>query len=256
MTLAPRIVLASQSPRRAGLLRMLGLDIETVAGHRPGHDGHDVPRARRAQRGHRPRVLRVHAALPAARLGRARRREIWDVTRRVAREAIGARAARGAWSWPASASRTSGRRSWCGTARRASPCTAPSSGRTGARPTLPRAEGAGQGGVGAGAHRARARPVLLRHQAGVAAANVPACASARSAASSRRHHRLVAGLEADGRRAHVTDPTNASRTLLYNIDTLDWDDELLDLFGVPRALLPEVATPPRSTARRPATRSA
>jgi glycerol kinase len=40
--------------------------------------------------------------------------------------------------------------------------------------------------------------------------------------------------------AHVTDPTNASRTLLFNIDTLDWDDELLALFDVPRALLPEV----------------
>jgi glycerol kinase len=43
-----------------------------------------------------------------------------------------------------------------------------------------------------------------------------------------------------GGRVHATDPTNASRTLLYNIDTLDWDDELLGLFGVPRALLPEV----------------
>ncbi|HEX6938469.1 MAG TPA: glycerol kinase GlpK [Longimicrobiales bacterium] len=43
-----------------------------------------------------------------------------------------------------------------------------------------------------------------------------------------------------GGRVHATDPTNASRTLLYNIDRLDWDDELLDLFGVPRALLPEV----------------
>ncbi|HEX7117176.1 MAG TPA: glycerol kinase GlpK [Longimicrobiales bacterium] len=43
-----------------------------------------------------------------------------------------------------------------------------------------------------------------------------------------------------GGQVHATDPTNASRTLLYNIDRLDWDDELLDLFGVPRALLPEV----------------
>jgi glycerol kinase len=43
-----------------------------------------------------------------------------------------------------------------------------------------------------------------------------------------------------GGRVHATDPTNASRTLLYNIETLDWDDELLALFGVPRALLPEV----------------
>ncbi len=41
-------------------------------------------------------------------------------------------------------------------------------------------------------------------------------------------------------RAHVTDPTNASRTLLYDIDRREWSDELLSLFGVPRAVLPEV----------------
>ena len=41
-------------------------------------------------------------------------------------------------------------------------------------------------------------------------------------------------------RVHATDATNASRTLLFNIHAQDWDDELLDLFGVPRALLPEV----------------
>jgi glycerol kinase len=39
---------------------------------------------------------------------------------------------------------------------------------------------------------------------------------------------------------HVTDATNASRTLLFNIRTGAWDDELLDLFGVPRSVLPEV----------------
>jgi glycerol kinase len=43
-----------------------------------------------------------------------------------------------------------------------------------------------------------------------------------------------------GGRSHATDPTNASRTLLYNIDSGEWDDELLALFGVPRQLLPEV----------------
>jgi glycerol kinase len=43
-----------------------------------------------------------------------------------------------------------------------------------------------------------------------------------------------------GGRVHATEPTNASRTLLYNIDKLDWDDELLSLFGVPRTLLPDV----------------
>ena len=41
---------------------------------------------------------------------------------------------------------------------------------------------------------------------------------------------------------HVTDCSNASRTLLYNIHTGDWDDELLDVLGVPRSILPEVCS--------------
>jgi glycerol kinase len=40
--------------------------------------------------------------------------------------------------------------------------------------------------------------------------------------------------------AHVTDYTNASRTMLLNLQTLDWDDELLKLFGIPRAMLPQL----------------
>ncbi len=43
-----------------------------------------------------------------------------------------------------------------------------------------------------------------------------------------------------GGRVHATDATNASRTLLFNIHTQDWDDELLAMFDVPRALLPDV----------------
>ncbi|MFC5063713.1 glycerol kinase GlpK [Actinomycetospora atypica] len=39
---------------------------------------------------------------------------------------------------------------------------------------------------------------------------------------------------------HVTDPTNASRTLLMNIDTLEWDPELCEEIGVPMAMLPEI----------------
>lgn len=39
---------------------------------------------------------------------------------------------------------------------------------------------------------------------------------------------------------HVTDVSNASRTLLFNIHTLEWDQELLDLFGIPASMLPEV----------------
>jgi glycerol kinase len=43
-----------------------------------------------------------------------------------------------------------------------------------------------------------------------------------------------------GGKVHVTDASNASRTLLMNIHTGDWDDELLTVFGVPRAMLPEI----------------
>ncbi len=40
--------------------------------------------------------------------------------------------------------------------------------------------------------------------------------------------------------SHVTDVTNASRTLMMNLATLDWDDEILSLLGIPRAMLPEI----------------
>jgi len=43
-----------------------------------------------------------------------------------------------------------------------------------------------------------------------------------------------------GGRCHVTDYSNASRTLLFNLHTLQWDDELLRLLDIPRAMLPEV----------------
>jgi len=43
-----------------------------------------------------------------------------------------------------------------------------------------------------------------------------------------------------GGKTHITDVSNASRTLMYNIHTLDWDDELLELLEVPKSVLPEV----------------
>ncbi len=43
-----------------------------------------------------------------------------------------------------------------------------------------------------------------------------------------------------GGRAHATDASNASRTLLFNIHTQEWDDDLLELFDIPRELLPDV----------------
>ncbi|MBX3414820.1 MAG: glycerol kinase GlpK [Pirellulales bacterium] len=43
-----------------------------------------------------------------------------------------------------------------------------------------------------------------------------------------------------GGQRHVIDVSNASRTLIYNIHKLDWDDELLEILGIPRKMLPEV----------------
>ncbi|HAM10261.1 MAG: glycerol kinase [Bacteroidetes bacterium GWE2_41_25] len=43
-----------------------------------------------------------------------------------------------------------------------------------------------------------------------------------------------------GGRLHITDVSNASRTMLYNIHTLEWDSELLKIFNIPSAILPEV----------------
>ncbi|WP_427892941.1 glycerol kinase GlpK [Kribbella sp. GL6] len=39
---------------------------------------------------------------------------------------------------------------------------------------------------------------------------------------------------------HITDVTNASRTMLMNLETLDWDDELISFFNIPRSMLPEI----------------
>jgi len=43
-------------------------------------------------------------------------------------------------------------------------------------------------------------------------------------------------------KAHITDVSNASRTMLFNINTLDWDDKLLEIFKIPREVLPKVVS--------------
>jgi len=48
---------------------------------------------------------------------------------------------------------------------------------------------------------------------------------------------LTGGVEGG---VHITDVTNASRTMLFNLESLEWDDELLGLFGIPRLMLPVV----------------
>jgi len=43
-----------------------------------------------------------------------------------------------------------------------------------------------------------------------------------------------------GGKVHVTDYTNASRTMIFNIHALDWDDDILQELDIPRAMLPKV----------------
>ena len=50
--------------------------------------------------------------------------------------------------------------------------------------------------------------------------------------------RIAVGVDSRDGRVHVTDYSNASRTMLFNIHTLDWDDEILQILGIPRSMLP------------------
>ena len=78
-------------------------------------------------------------------------------------------------------------------------------------------------------------------RSGTCSDTAPVCESRGARRGPVRHGRLVSHLAADRRPACMsTDYSNASRTLLFNIHTLDWDDELLKILGVPRAMLPEV----------------
>ena len=179
---------------------------------------------------------------PQPGLGRARRhRDLGDAIGRHARGARqGARRARA--TSRRSASPTSARPRWSGTARPGGRSPTPSSGRTGAprRCATSCARPATRATVRA-QDRARARPLLLRHQAALAARSRRRRPRAGRARRARlRHHRRWLVWNLTGGRVHCTDASNASRTLLFNIHTGEWDDELLRILDVPRALLPEV----------------
>ena len=118
------------------------------------------------------------------------------------------------------------------------PSITPSSGRIGAPRGLRRVERAGHDELIQRKHRPASRRLLLRHQDRAGFWTMcPARASTRGARRARlRHGRYLAALEADRRQhVHVTDVSNASRTLLYNIHTGDWDEELLRALRIPRA---------------------
>ena len=164
--------------------------------------------------------------------------EIWERTRAVIQTALQQGQPAAPPTWPRSASPTSARPRWCGTATPAGPTTTRSSGRTPA-PTgsPPRWSATGRGDV-------------IRHKAGLPPATyfsggkiqwilenvdgVREAAERGDAVFGNTDTWLLWNLTggADGG-VHVTDVTNASRTMLMNLETLDWDDELLGVLRHP-----------------------
>ena len=90
------------------------------------------------------------------------------------------------------------------------------------------------------AHRPAAGLVLLRRQAALDPRERRRRPGRRRGRRTRSSARWTPGCSGTSPALHLTDVTNASRTMLMDLETLDWDDELLDLFGVPRAMLPEI----------------
>ena len=166
--------------------------------------------------------------------------EIWEVSRAVAHEALDAAGiARRAVS-ARSASPTSARRSWPGTSAPASRCTTRSCGRTAAPPRA--ATSCARRGcedARARAHRPRDRPLLLRARRSSGCCENVEGLRERAAAGGVRFGTIDAWLAFKLTGRAVTDYSNASRTMLFDIHTLRWDDELCDALGVPPAALPE-----------------
>ena len=191
----------------------------------------------------RTRLLGVPPALPEARLGRARRRG--DLARHARGRAPGAAEGQGqgAGARRASASPTSARRRSCGTAAPAQPVHRAivwQDRRTAdvcARPQARRRRGRG----------ARRRPASSSTRTSPRTKVAWILDNVRGARERAARGDLVFGTidswlvwKLTGGKVHVTDPTNASRTLLFNIHGRGWDAELLRMFDVPMAMVPEV----------------
>ena len=166
--------------------------------------------------------------------------EIWQSQRATIADALRMAQAHRATS-PPSASPISVRPRSCGIAPQA---TGGAGHRLAGPPHRRRLRADARGGTRSGdlrAHRAAARSVLLRHQARLAARPGPG-ARTRAERGELAFGTIDSWLlfKLSGHRRHVTDVTNASRTLLLNLRTGDWDDRLLELLRIPRACLPEV----------------
>ena len=185
----------------------------------------------------------VPAALPAVGLGRARPRRhlVLDRRRLPRRHRAGGR--RPGRASPPSASPTSARRRWSGTARPASRSAAPSSGRTAAPAgSAPSCKRAGHEAM----VTAKTGLLLDPYFSGT---KLKWLLDAHDGARARaREGRLLFGTvdtwliwKLTGGAVHATDATNAARTLLYNIREGRWDADICALLDIPMEMLPEVA---------------
>ena len=167
---------------------------------------------------------------------------IWESQTSVARQDSGPGSQSVRNRWPPSASRISAKRRSCGNATRASRSTMPSSGRVGSvRGICQQLRSGGYEPI----IREKTGLLLDPYFSGTKIRYLlDMYPSLRGRAE--RGEVLFGTVDSfliwrlTGGRHHVTDVSNASRTLLLNLHTLDWDDELLQILGVPRAMLPEV----------------
>ena len=136
-----------------------------------------------------------------------------------------------------SASPTSARPRWCGTAAPACRSAGPSSGRTpGPARVVDELRGPASRRLPRSLRAAAGRPTSPRPACAGCSTTSPACGSAPSAGEvlfGTMETWLIWNLTG-GPAAHVTDVTNASRTMLMDLRTLHWDDELLAIFDIPR----------------------
>ena len=148
-----------------------------------------------------------------------------------------------------SASPTSGRPPSSGTGTPAARCTTPSSGSAAAPPTsATKLEDRGLGGLYPGKTPAcSSTPISPRPRSS------GFWTMCRAPGSGPKRGELLFGTvdtwliwKLTGGEVHVTDYTNASRTMLFNIHTLDWDEEILYALDIPACMLPEVMRLQRS----------
>ena len=231
--------LRQQASRRAGGRPMshyiLALDQGTTSSRAIVFDRRARPWRRRSRSSRRSSRARATSSTIPRRSGR----RSWQ----IAREALASAPASPPPTSPPSASPTSARRPSSGSGPPAGRSPTPSSGRAASRaPICERLEGRRARADVPREDRPGGRCLFLRHEDQAPARYVrrPARPGRDAARSSSAPSIRSSSGGSPAASVHVTDVSNASRTLLFNIHTLEWDDELLRLLDVPRAMLPEV----------------